>query len=453
MKKPSDPDSRREHLRACIIGLGERSMRKSYYPELQKRIAELEEVNQELLLEIHQRQQAQADQKRLQDQLQQAQKMEAIGALAGGIAHDFNNILTPIIGYAEIMRLTLENGKVHEKSTILRDLNQILQAGMRAKDLVNQILTFSRQQDHQAKPLQIHTVIREALKLLRSSIPTSVEIRESIVDHDTLVLADPTQIHQVVMNLCTNAYQAMRDSGGILAVELSHQEIQSDGQGISDLHLLPGAYLLLKISDTGIGMEQMVLDRIFDPYFTTKRLGEGTGLGLAVVRGIVKNHHGSITVCSRPKEGTSFHIYLPRITQEEAKKETPLPEHPPTGTEHILIIDDEPTITLLERRLLEGLGYHVTSISDPLEALQLISAHPDGCDLVLTDMSMPGMNGAELAQKILQIRADMPIVLCSGFSELINEKKAKAIGVREYVMKPLIRNEIAQAIRRSLDSC
>ncbi len=452
MKKLSDPDQQREHLRNSIIGLGERSIRKSYYPELQKRITELEKVNEELLEEITERQQAQASRKKLEEQLRQAQKMEAIGTLAGGIAHDFNNILTSIIGYTELIKFTLHTKDTFDKTIFLRDLDQILQAGIRAKELVNQILAFSRQQDHQAKPVQIHTVIHEALNLLHSSIPKSVEIRENISEHNTLVFADPTQIHQVVMNLCTNAYHAMRNTGGILAVELVHREIHPDDEKSSNLQMTPGSYLLLKISDTGIGMERATLDRIFDPYFTTKESGEGTGLGLAVVHGIIKNHDGHITVYSEPGKGTSFHIYLPRIVSENSTAEVEVLKSVPTGKEHILVIDDEPNITEMEKRLLEGLGYTVTSVTNPFEALNLISDDPGMCDLVLTDMTMPKMNGAELARKILKVRDDMPVILCTGFSELINEKKARAIGVREYVMKPLIRNEIAYAIRRSLDT-
>jgi len=452
MKKLSDPDSQRENLRNSIIGLGERSIRKSYYPELQKRISELEKVNEELLQEITERQQAQASQKKLEKLLQQAQKMEAIGTLAGGIAHDFNNILTSIIGYTELAFFSLQRNDNIQKSDIIKDLDQIRTAGMRAKDLVNQILAFSRQHDYQAAPVQIHTVIQEALKLLRASIPKSVEIRENIANHDTLILADSTQIHQVIMNLCTNAYHAMRNTGGILAVELLHKEIHPHDKKISNLQLTPGPYLLIKISDTGIGIERTVLERIFDPYFTTKEPGEGTGMGLAVVHGIIKNHGGHITVYSEVGKGTSFHIYLPRIMQETPEMEIVALSRIPTGNEHILIIDDEPIITIMEKRLLESLGYQVTSTTNPLEALSRLSAQPDMCDLVLTDMTMPKMNGAELAQRILKIRSNMPIILCTGFSELINEQKAKAIGVREYVMKPLIRKEIAQAIRRSLDS-
>jgi signal transduction histidine kinase/ActR/RegA family two-component response regulator len=448
MKKPSDTD--REHLRNSIIGLGERSIRKSYYPELQKKITELEKANEDLLLEITERQQAQASQKKLEQLLQQAWKMEAIGTLAGGIAHDFNNILSAIIGYTELAELSLQGVDFADKAKVAKDLEQVLRAGQRAKELVNQILTFSRQGDPQRKPIQANTIIREALKLLRSSIPRSIEIRKNITNHDTLILADPTQLHQIIMNLCTNASHAMRDKGGILTAELVHAEALDEK--IKPLLLSPGPYLLLKISDTGIGMEPAVLDRIFDPYFTTKESGEGTGMGLAVVHGIVKSHNGHISASSEPGRGSSFLIYLPRIAQEGSQADEGYEMETPTGTEHILVIDDEPALAKVEQRLLESLGYQVTSITSPFEALQLVSAQPRRYDLVLTDMSMPGMNGAELTQRLLRIRADMPVILCTGFSEMMNEKKARALGIRDYVMKPLIRKDIAKAMRRVFDT-
>jgi signal transduction histidine kinase/ActR/RegA family two-component response regulator len=452
MKKPSDTQTQREHLRNNIIGLGERSIRKSYYPELQKRIAELEKANEDLLLEIAERQQAQASQKKLEQLLRQAQKMEAIGTLAGGIAHDFNNILSAIIGYTELAKISLLTADFTEKTKVTNDLEQVLLAGQRAKELVQQILAYSRQQDYQRKPIQLNTIIREALKLLRSSIPKSVEIRENIVGHNTLILADPIQVHQIIMNLCTNANHAMRDKGGILAVELEHTEIHPDDEKSTTLPLTPGPYLLLKICDNGRGMEKAIQDRIFDPYFTTKNPGEGTGMGLAVVLGIVKSYNGHISVYSEPGKGSSFLIYLPRIIQEDVLADEMYQIEIPAGTERILVIDDEVTIADMEQRLLESLGYQATSITSPFEALQLIEAQPHRYDLVLTDMTMPRMNGAELAQKILRIRADMPVILCTGFSEMMNKKKARAIGIRDYVMKPLIRKDIADAIRKVLDA-
>jgi CheY-like chemotaxis protein/two-component sensor histidine kinase len=335
---------------------------------------------------------------------------------------------------------------------VTNDLEQVLKAGQRAKELVNQILAYSRQEDYQRKPIQVHTIMHEALKLLRSSIPKSVEIRENIVDHDTLILADPTQIHQIIMNLCTNAHHAMREKGGILAVELVHSEIHPHDEKINTLHLTPGPHLLLKVCDNGKGMEKVIQDRIFDPYFTTKKSGEGTGMGLAVVQGIVKSHGGHISVYSEPGKGSSFLIYLPRIVQENVPADEMYTIETPTGAERVLVVDDELTIADMEQRLLESLGYQVTSITSPFEALQIIAAQPHRYNLILTDMTMPKMNGAELAQKILRIRSDIPVILCTGFSEMMNEKKAKAIGICEYVMKPLIRKDIADAIRRALDA-
>ena len=448
MKTPSDTD--REHLRNSIIGLGERSIRKSYYPELQKKISELEKANEDLLLEIAERQQAQASRKKLEQLLQQAWKMEAIGTLAGGIAHDFNNILSAIIGYTELAGLSLHDVDFVGKGKVTNDLEQVLQAGQRAKELVNQILAFSRQHDEQRKPVQVNTIVREALKLLRSSIPRSIEIRENITDHDTLILADPTQVHQIIMNLCTNASHAMRGQGGILTVELVHAE--SLDEKTHPLLLTPGPYLLLKISDTGAGMEPAVLDRIFDPYFTTKKSGEGTGMGLAVVHGIVKSHDGHISATSEPGLGSSFLVYLPRTVREGLQADEEYEMETPTGTERILVLDDEPALAKVEQRLLESLGYRVTSITSPFEALQLVSAQPRRYDLVLTDMTMPGMNGAELTRRLLRIRADMPVILCTGFSEMMNENKARALGIRDYVLKPLIRRDIARALRRVFDT-
>ena len=439
-------------MRNSIIGLGERSIRKSYYPELQKRIAELEKANEELLLEVTNRQRAQATQRKLEGLLQQSQKMEAIGTLAGGIAHDFNNILSAIIGYTELAKLSLLRTDFTEKAKVTNDLEQVLQAGQRAKELVKQIVSYSRQQNQPRKPIQVNTIIREALRLLHASIPKSVEIRENIADHDTLILGDPTEIHQIIMNLCTNANHAMRDKGGILAIELVPTEIHPDDEKSTTLRLTPGPYLLLKICDNGRGMEKAIQDRIFDPYFTTKESGEGTGIGLAVVHGIVKSHNGHISVYSEPGKGSSFLIYLPRIVREDVRKDEIHTIETPAGTERILVIDDEVIIADMEQRLLESLGYQVTSITSPFDALHLISAQPHRYDLVLTDMTMPRMNGAELAQKILRIRADMPVILCTGFSEMMNEKKARAIGIRDYVMKPLIRKDIAKAIRKVFDA-
>jgi signal transduction histidine kinase/CheY-like chemotaxis protein len=397
-------------------------------------------------IDISDRKQAESEKEKLNDQLQQAQKMEAVGTLAGGIAHDFNNILSAILGYSELAQMKLSG-----QDGILEDIDEVLRAGNRAKELVKQILTFSRQSEHERKPVEIHFIVKEALKLLRASIPSTIEIRENIATKNGTVLADPTKIHQVLMNLCTNAYHAMRETGGVLAVELSQLEIYSNDAKVTGFDLTPGLYLNLKVSDTGCGMDRAVMMRIFEPYFTTKDKSEGTGMGLALTHGIVKDHDGHITVYSEPGKGTTFNVYLPCIVTDPISLSDEAQVTIPGGSERILVIDDEEILVQMEKRMLEGLGYEVTAMSNCLDALQLFIAGPDAFDLVITDMTMPRMTGAELAQKILSIRQDIPIVLCTGFSELINERKAKAIGIREYVMKPIIKREIAVVVRKLLD--
>ena len=384
--------------------------------------------------------------RRMERQLQQAQKIESIGTLAGGIAHDFNNILAAILGYAE---MTLY--KLPEESQLEPHIQEIRKAGNRARGLVKQILTFSRQAEHEHRPLQVHLVVREALKLLRASIPVTVEIRENIDARSGAIMADPTQIHQIVMNLCTNAYHAMRETGGVLAVELTRMEVGEGDPKVADLSLAPGPYIVLTVGDTGHGMRPATLDRIFEPYFTTKKKGEGTGMGLAVVHGIVKSHNGHITAYSEPGHGTSFQVYLPGIDATGAAGEKNGAGEIPGGDERILAIDDEGVVVEMEREMLECLGYKVTGTTSCEEALRLFSAKPESFDLVITDMTMPAMTGAELSRKLLAIRPDIPIIMCSGYSELINEEKARAIGIREYVMKPIVLREMAGVVRAALD--
>ncbi len=383
--------------------------------------------------------------KSLEGQLRQAQKMEAIGTLAGGIAHDFNNILTPVLGYSEIIAECLP-----ADSPLIEPAREVLMAAKRARDLVKQILTFGRQTEQACSPLQIHLMVKEALKLLRSSIPSTIEIRQDI-STEAMVLADPTMIHQVVMNLCTNAYHAMRETGGILAVSLQEVEIGTDDYS-AELHLKPGLYLRLEVSDTGCGMPPHVVERIFEPYFTTKAKGEGTGLGLSVVHGIITSLGGHVTVYSEPGKGTTFHVYLPKALEGKgvagvARTAAILPR----GHEHILVVDDEPVIVELMRRILEALGYRVTACIDSRQALEQFEAQPTAFDLVLTDMTMPHLTGAELAQRLLARRPNLPIILCTGFSEIINEEKVKALGVRRLLMKPVLRDELAMVLRQVLD--
>jgi len=450
MKKLSEQD-RRDQLRNKIIGLGEKSIRKSYYPELQQRVMELEKTNKELREEIAVRRKAETVNTKLEQQLQQAMKMEAIGTLAGGIAHDFNNILTAIIGYTDLAKLNAQKYSGPENSPLNANLDHLLEAGHRARDLVKQILTFSRQQKRENVPVQLSDIVREALKLLRSTIPASIEIRENLISDDGHILADPTQIHQIIMNLCTNSYHAMRESGGILAVKLYETEMDSGDIRVDRLQLRPGTFMVLEVSDTGVGMSRAVLERIFDPYFTTKGESGGTGMGLAVVHGIVREHNGHISVYSEPGEGTTFKILLPQIVASIKSHVVRQMEEMPVGTERILLVDDEEFVLDLERAILEKLGYRVTAFQDPVEALAVYDKYMDDFDLIMTDMTMPKMNGAQLVAEIIQRNPRADVIICTGFSELINEKKAKALGAKEYVMKPFVLREIAATLRKVLD--
>ena len=384
-----------------------------------------------------------SEQKRLQSQLQRAQRMEAIGTLAGGIAHDFNNILSAVIGYTEIALKDVE-----KDSLLQSNLREVLNAGGRAKDLVKQILTFSRQAGQELKPVRIKHVAMEALKLLRASLPTTIEIHQTI-ESNSAVLADLTQIHQVIMNLCTNASHAMQEEGGRMEVSLVDIEIDRDFAA-GHPGFLPGPYLQLSVIDTGHGMSPDVLNRIFDPFFTTKEKGEGTGMGLSVVHGIVKSHDGEVVVHSEPGKGTTFNIYFPAIEKEEIQEigaVLPLP----VGNERILFIDDEPTLVHIGKQMLERLGYEVEARTSSLEALELFKIKSEKFDLVITDMTMPKMTGDNLAREIIKIRANIPIILCTGYSRKISEGKAEASGVRALVMKPVVAEQLAKIVRKVLD--
>jgi signal transduction histidine kinase/ActR/RegA family two-component response regulator len=450
MKRRSEEESVRDKLRESIIGLGERSIRKSYYPELQQRIAELERANADLLVEIAERERAELVRDQLEIQLRQSQKMEAIGALAGGIAHDFNNILSAIIGYSELAQISVHSSCPKSNCHVLMDLQGVLQASTRAKNLVKQILTFSRQQTGDRKPIEVGSVLREGLKMLRSLIPQSIEMHENLRAEEAVVLADPTQMHQIIMNLGTNAYHAMRETGGILGVELDQVVLSKDNPQVENLHLAPGPYAVLRVSDSGTGMERAVLERIFDPYYTTKDKDSGTGMGLAVVHGIVKSHGGYIAVTSEPGKGSTFQVFLPLVVRQGSAESAGSVEEIRGGSEHLLLVDDERAILDIEERMLNGLGYRVTAISKPQQALELFANDPQAFDLIMTDMTMPAMNGAQLIQGILAIRPDMPVILCTGFSEVMNEEKAKGIGVSQYIMKPVSRLDVALAVQRAL---
>ncbi|BCO08972.1 hypothetical protein GF1_13480 [Desulfolithobacter dissulfuricans] len=396
--------------------------------------------------DITDRKQAEQDKEKLDIKIRQVQKIEAIGTLAGGIAHDFNNILAAILGYGELALNKLPAG-----SPLAADIEQVLMAGTRAKELVKQILTFSRQSEHNVEPIQLHPIIKEALKLLRASIPASIEIKQDIDPNCGSVLADPTQIHQVIMNLCTNAYHAMRENGGVLSVSLLPVTIEKNDKKASSLAIAPGDYVKLEVSDTGHGIDQDTLEKIFDPYFTTKSIGEGSGMGLSVVHGIIKSIGGHIMAYSEPGMGATFNIYLPRIKYASENREIVNGESPPRGKEKILFVDDEATIAQMGRQMLESLGYRVKSLTSSQAALEEFQIHPEYYDLVITDMAMPKMTGSELTEKLLAIKQDIPIILCTGFSEMMNKDKAKSIGIREYLMKPVTMLDLAKAVREVLD--
>ncbi|MDY6954161.1 MAG: ATP-binding protein, partial [Thermodesulfobacteriota bacterium] len=395
-------------------------------------------------IDITERKQAAEERASLEAQLQQSQKMEAIGTLAGGVAHDFNNILSVIVGNVE-----LAMDDIAEQDPAQESLEEARRACLRARDLVKQILSFSRQTGRELKPVKIGTLFKESLKLLRSSLPTTIDIRQNISCQSDAVLGDPTQLNRVLLNLCTNAAHAMREKGGTLQVNV--EELELDDEGASAYQgLVTGTYVKLTVTDTGCGMEPGLMERVFDPYFTTKEMGQGTGLGLSVVHGIVKSHGGAITVRSEPEKGTTFDILLPVIETEvraEPKRFGPLPK----GRGRILLVDDENALAGMAKEMLEHLGYQVVAKTSSLEALEAFMSQPDQFDLVITDMTMPGMTGDALAGKLMRIRPDIPVILCTGYSDRISEGRAKAMGIRAFVMKPVVKREIAETIREVLD--
>jgi len=395
--------------------------------------------------DITERTQADEAQQQLQKQLTQAQKMESIGTLAGGIAHDFNNILAAILGFTDLAKYKLPEG-----SDLRHDLDNVLQAGLRAKELVKQILAFSRQAEQERQPLEVYLVLKEALKLLRASIPTTIAFQLAIDEKSGAVLADPTQIHQMIMNLCTNAYHAMRtNDSGVLGVALRPVEIcEAEANGL----LRPGKYLELAVSDTGCGMTPAIMERIFDPYFTTKPQGEGTGLGLAMVHGIVTQYGGEIRAESTLGHGTTFRVYLPQAAREAPGVERIIAQQLPGGNERVLVVDDEPTVLAMHASMLERLGYQVTALPSSQEALAEFASRPQEFDLLLTDMAMPGIPGDILAHKIRQLRPDIPILMCTGFNEKLTPERAKAVGIGKIIMKPLLFRELATSIREFIDS-
>ncbi len=393
-------------------------------------------------VDITQQKEAEARRRELETQLLHSQKLEALGTLAGGIAHDFNNILSSILGYSELALGDLDAGtEVHDN---IRDVHT---AGLRAKDLVKQILAFTRQSESNKIPTQISLIVKEALKLLRSSLPATIEVDHDIVAKDDFIMADPTRIHQVLMNLCTNAAQAMEDRGGKLNVAL--HSVQLDARQVAiDPDLTAGKYLQLIVSDTGSGIAAENLDKIFDPFFTTK--AQGVGLGLSVVHGIVREHKGYITVKSNGGE-TTFTLYLP-IIESLAVPEAQNHQKPPHGDESILLIEDEPALMNMASQALKRLGYRVTATTDALEALAWFKARPHHFDLVMSDMTMPKVTGDEVAAQVLQIRPELPVIICTGFSKKATPSELKAQGVRQVIMKPYQIDDMAVVVREILDA-
>ncbi|OKY76436.1 MAG: hypothetical protein BM485_04155 [Desulfobulbaceae bacterium DB1] len=417
---------------------------KKAHEELEKKVElrtrELRQSNEDLAREIVERE-------KIESQLRQAYKMEAIGTLAGGIAHDFNNILTAILGYAELSLI-----ETTDDNPAKADIEQIFLAANRAKELVRQILTFSRKGEEILQPVKPSFIINEALKLMRASLPSTIEIREEIDPACGFILANPTHVHQVLVNLCTNALHAMEDEKGVVTVTLARIELR--GEDILDAPgSAPGPFIALTVRDTGQGMSAATVQRIFEPYFTTKEIGKGSGMGLAVVHGIVQRCGGFITVESSPGQGSTFTVFFPAIAEESnIAVEVRQPEPLPTGRERLLIVDDEAGIAGMYKMTLERLGYDVTAKTDSKETLELFRSFPGNFDLLLTDQTMPHLSGFELAEEVLKIRPDIPIILCTGYSSRITEEKAVQLGIKRFAMKPVERKVLAKMVREVLDA-
>ncbi len=383
------------------------------------------------------------EQLKTEEMLRQSQKMEAIGTLAGGIAHDFNNILSAIFGFTEMAMLHIPpDSKEH------KNLRKVLISAERARDLVKQILTFSRMRELEPQPVQVQNIAKETLKLIKATFPSTIKIEQNFRSH-AVVMADPTQLHQILMNLFTNAAHAMDEHGGVLTVRLA--EVKMDRFALAgQKEIPPGDFLQLTVSDSGHGMGSEIRDRIFDPFFTTKDEGEGTGMGLSVVHGIVRSFGGFITLYSEPNIGTTFNIFLPIFKQGVEADIVPL-EKLPRGNERILLIDDEELLIEVGRTMLEHLGYQVTAFSDSAEALREFTSRPSEFDLVITDITMPKMTGDVLAQKLLALKPDLPIILCTGYHSQLNEEKAKSLGAYRLVTKPMVQKDMAVLVRYALD--
>lgn len=387
-----------------------------------------------------------AEREKVETALRQSHKMEAIGTLAGGIAHDFNNILAAILGYADMAK-----DDIPDYSPARYQIDQVLKAGNRAKDLVRHILTFSRKESQVRIPTEVYTIVKEAIRFLRASIPTTIELKEQIDIHSGNILADETQIQQVIVNICTNAAHELEENGGVIEVNLSPYEY-AEGEPENKPGLKPGSYVLLSVTDNGPGIDPEIIDRIFDPYFTTKEVGKGSGMGLAVVLGIIKSHDGTILVDSKPGEGTTVNTFFPKI-EEDVQPVTESKESLQTGLEKILIVDDEKIIVGMMKQMVDRLGYQVTVTTSSLEALEWFRSQPNAFDMVISDQTMPGLTGEQLAENLLEIRPNIPIIICTGYSSIMDDQKADQIGISAFIMKPVDRGVLARTIRNVLDSC
>jgi two-component system cell cycle sensor histidine kinase/response regulator CckA len=449
-----------------VIDNSERMLRRKDGLEIPilKTVMEIEMNGEPVLLEtfvdITERKQVEKEKAKLEVQLQQAQKMKSIGSLAGGIAHDLNNILFPISGLSELLLDDIPPDTPEHKS-----IQQILKSAQRGSDLVKQILAFSRQSNPRKLPIRIQPILQEVLNLVRATIPSNIEITSHISTDCSMVSADPTQVHQIAMNLITNAYHAVEETGGTIHIALKEAAISAfgerddlydnsilqEGSSGCPIRLMAGGYACITISDTGPGIDQRLIHKIFDPYFTTKEQGKGTGLGLSVVHGIVKEHGGDIRVCSETGKGAAFHVYLPLLEAIIDNKDTTDTGQYPTGCERILLVDDEEMVVLLEQMMLEKLGYQITARTSSPDALAAFKANPGNFDLVISDRGMPNMTGEQLAREIFSIKPEIPIILCTGFSDENDEKRAKASGIKGFLMKPVSLDNLAITVRKVLD--
>ncbi|MEQ8220877.1 MAG: response regulator [Candidatus Eremiobacterota bacterium] len=399
-------------------------------------------VYRSVITDLTERRKAIEEKKKLEEELYDNHKMKAIGRLAGGIAHEFNNILVSILGYTELTAEELPEGVLRE------NLNEVIKSCHKAKELIKQILIFSQKSAQKKEPVVISVVLRDSIALLRALLPSTIEIQQNIEGNNSIILADPAQIQQILMNLCTNSVYAMAGKCGTLEISLADIDITQETAHLYE-KLRPGQYVKLTISDTGHGMNTSVMKRIFEPYFTTKKFGEGIGMGLPVVHGIVKSHKGEIKVYSEIGKGTQFHIYFPCLTRSRYENMTKETEQLTSqeGNKYILFVDDRKEIVNIGNRLIAKLGYEVIATTCSIEALEAFRNEPDKFSLVITDQTMPNMSGIALARELMKIRSDIPIILCTGYSEQVNEEQALSIGIREFIMKPFTMNNLANSIR------